>query len=455
MKAQKFTLYTLILVFLFLCLPVSAFAAAPPELSAEAYILIDMETGQVLAEKNADARRSPASTTKIMTALVALENASLEDEMTASADAINSVPYDYVRAGIKIGETMKFSTLLDLMLITSANEASNIIAENISPDGTMQGFTDLMNQKAADLGLKSESTHFTNSSGLEEETHYTTARDLAIISRAAMQNDIFREVVKRTEFTMPDTNLRKSSEWQVGHLAFTNKLLISRSTHYSEVTGIKTGYTDLAGLCLVSSAVNPDGLELISVVLGAQSEKYQFGDSQALLEHGFKNFRKQQLVQKGEYVAREEVEDAVDGKKVEIETNGELSYILPENQEERENDLTDEITYFESPFKAPIEAGQVLGKKEYFYKGKSIGSVELVAKDSIEKTTIAILRDKYRQIISDKRFIFGVKAAAGAILVILILIFILRLVNRRRKRRYGSYYPYKSKRRKYRSKRFR
>ena len=101
MKAQKFTLYTLILVFLFLCLPVSAFAAAPPELSAEAYILIDMETGQVLAEKNADARRSPASTTKIMTALVALENASLEDEMMHRR-CNNSVPYDYVKKGQKL-----------------------------------------------------------------------------------------------------------------------------------------------------------------------------------------------------------------------------------------------------------------------------------------------------------------------------------------------------------------
>ena len=135
-----------------------------------------METGQVLAEKNPDQRRSPASTTKIMTALVALENADLEDEMTASEDAINSVPYDYVTAGIKIGETLKFKDLLDLMMITSANEASNIIAENISEDGTMKGFTDLMNKKAAELGLTG--THFTNSSGKEEEDHYTTARDL-------------------------------------------------------------------------------------------------------------------------------------------------------------------------------------------------------------------------------------------------------------------------------------
>ena len=221
-----------------------------------------------------------------------------------------------------------------------------------------------MNQKAADLGLKSESTHFTNSSGLEEETHYTTARDLAIISRAAMQNDIFREVVKRTEFTMPDTNLRKSSEWQVGHLAFTNKLLISRSTHYSEVTGIKTGYTDLAGLCLVSSAVNPDGLELISVVLGAQSEKYQFGDSQALLEHGFKTLGSSNSSKRASMLPEKRLKTPLTVKRLKLKQMG--AYIFfPRIRKKRENDLTDEITYFESPFKAPIEAGQVLGKRVF------------------------------------------------------------------------------------------
>lgn len=436
MKAKAFTIYTIIFVILTLFIPTQVFAEIPPELSAQAYILVDMETGQVLAEKNADERRSPASTTKIMTALVALENANLEDEMIASEYAIKSVPYDYVKAGIKIGETLKFKNLLELMMITSANEASNVIAENIAEDGTMQGFNNLMNQKAAELGLVG--SHFTNSSGLEDENHYTTARDLAILARAAMKLDTFREVVGRTDFTLPDTNFRKSSEWQAGHLTYTNKLLISRSRYYSKVTGIKTGYTNLAGLCLVSSAINPDGLELISVVLGADSEAHQFEDSQKLLEYGFKNFNKKQLVPKGKYIDRFEVEDAVDGKKVEIITNGELSHILPINEEELSKDL-EIIKSFNEPFIAPIDQGQIVGKIEYHYKGQAIGTVELVAKESIEKTTIAILRDKYKEIISDERFIFGVKAAVIVIIVIIILGFILRIINRRRRRR-NSYY---------------
>lgn len=438
MKAKLFPIYTLLIFIFIIITPFKAFAEAPPELTAKAYILIDMETGQVLAEKDADAQRSPASTTKIMTALVALENANLEDEMVASQNAINSVPYDYVRAGIKIGEVLKLENLLDLMLITSANEASNIIAENVSKDGTMAGFTEMMNKKAAELGLTG--THFTNSSGLEEEGHYTTARDLAILARAAMQNETFREIVGRRDFTLPDTNLRKSSDWKIGHLTYTNELLVSRSKYYSKVTGIKTGYTEKAGLCLVSSAVNPDGLELISVILGTESKTLQFEESQKLLEYGFRNFSKRELVKKGEFVGRYEVADAVDGKKLDVVTNGSLSYIVPLDQEEFKNTVTKNPEIFE-PFTAPIAQGQVVGKIEYKYNNELIGSVDLIANEAIEKTTIAILRDKYKEIISDEKFILGVKLAGIAIVAIIILGIIIRIIRKRnnRRKRYSYY----------------
>lgn len=438
LKAKLFSIYTLLILFFFVITPFQTFAEAPPELTAKAYILIDMETGQVLAEKDADVQRSPASTTKIMTALVALENADLDDEMIASENAINSVPYDYVRAGIKIGEILTLRDLLNLMLITSANEASNIIAENVSGDGTMEGFTRMMNQKAAELGLTG--THFTNSSGLEEEGHYTTARDLAIMARAAMQNETFREIVGSREFSLPDTNMRKSSEWKIGHLTYTNELLTSRSKYYSKVTGVKTGYTEKAGLCLVASAVNPDGLELISVVLGTESKTLQFEESQKLLEYGFRNFSKRELVKKGEFVGRYEVADAVDGKKLDVITNGSLSYIVPLNDEEFKNTVK-KVPIINEPFAAPIEQGQVVGKIEYYYNNNLIGSIDLIANESIEKTTIAILRDKYREIISDERFILGVKLTGAAIVTIIILGFIIRIIRKRnsRRKRYSYY----------------
>lgn len=437
MKKRFIVLFLCVYLFSAIYFPAVGSAAQQPDLSSAAFILIDMQTGQVLAEKNADERRSPASTTKIMTALVALERADLEDEMTASDNAINSVEFDYVTAGIKVGETLKFKDLLDLMLITSANEASNIIAENVADDGTIFGFAKLMNEKAEELGLTG--THFVNPNGTENEDHYTTARDLAILARAAMQNEKFREVVGRTDFTLPDTNLRKSDQWNAGHLTFTNQLLKSRSSYYSKVTGIKTGFTNKAGHCLVSSAINPEGLELIAVVLGADQQDTLYRESQALLEYGFKNFKMRELTKKGEYVDRFEVADAVDGKKVEVITNNDMKWILPTNDEELNNDLQIRKT-FNEPFAAPIEQGQVVGKIDYIYKGKSIGTVDLVAKEAIEKTTFAIIRDKYREIVSNERFIFGVKAAAVLVVVIIILSYFLRITNRRRyrNRRYSG-----------------
>lgn len=443
----KFSLLIYILIFFATSFysSVSVFAEDQPNLSAESFILIDMKSGQVLAEKNADERRSPASTTKIMTALIAIEKAGLDDEMAASDSAIKSVGYDYVTAGIKIGETLKFVDLLNLMMITSANEASNIIAENIAADHTVQGFSELMNSKAREFGLTG--TNFVNPNGTEDEAHFSTARDLANLSRKAMELDTFRNVVGRTEFELPDTNIRKSTEWNINHLTYSNQLLKSHSQYYSKVTGIKTGYTDLAGRCLVSSAINPDGLELIAVVLGATNETV-FSESQTLLEYGFKNYSIQELIPKGKYIDRIEVADAVDGKKVEIISNNEVSRILPLNKAELEKDLKI-IKTFDVPFAAPISQGQVVGKIEYLYKGKSIGSVDLVARDSIEKTTVAILRDKYREIVSDGRFVFGVKAALVLIIIIVILSNILRIINRRKKRRnlYKGSYSRKNNRR--------
>lgn len=431
--AKKFGIFLFIaLIILTFLSPITALAESYPQLSAEAYILIDMKTGQVLAEKNPDAKRSPASTTKIMTALIALERADLDQEMTASEYAIKSIQYDYVTAGIKIGETLKFKDLLDLMMITSANEASNIIAENVAEDGSMQTFARYMNEKASELGLKN--THFVNPNGTEDENHYSSARDLAIIAREAMKNDIFREVVGRKEYDLPATNMRKKEEWKLGHLSYTNQLLNSRSSYYSQVTGIKTGYTDKAGKCLVSSAINPEGMELIAVVLGAKNDQVLYSESQSLLEYGFKNFTIRQLAKKGEYVDRVEVEDAVDGKKAEIITNNDFEWILPLDENEMKEKL-ETLTTFDQPFKAPIETGQVLGRTVYKYDGKEIGTIELVAKESIEKTTFAIIRDKYREIVSNQRFIFGLKAAGVCVVVILILGNILRIINRKRGRR--------------------
>lgn len=444
--------------------PIASYAAKAPELTSGAYILMDMESGQVLAEKNADQQWSPASTTKIMTALLALEkNIPLERGMTVRQSAIDSVDiYNYTTAGVKAGDTINFGTLLDLMLVTSANEVAYVIAENASKDGTITGFIKEMNDKAAALGLTN--THFTNPCGIEDTgNHYSTARDLATLGREAMKIQTFRDTVIKKEVTVPDDVRLNTS-----HLSYTNRLLNSRSKYYSQVTGIKTGYTDPAGMCLVSSAVNTDGLELLAVVLGASSYDVLFAESQALLEYGFANFAMQDVVKSGQYVSRKEVADAVDAEKVELIADGDIRYILPLDPAELKAVLIPEII-FNEPYKAPIAKGDVLGMMNYYYnpgnpdgeggetgqsgqtagapaaRGKLIGSVKIVANNAIEKTTIAELRDKYMEIINNKDFILGLKIAAGLLVFFIVLRLVLKGISRRANRR--RYHYYSSRRR--------
>lgn len=161
-------------------------------IDSSSYILIDSKSGQVLYEHNADARRYPASTTKMMTAIVALENAELDRMMTASLEAVNDIGKDGMNIGIMAGEQIDLERLLQALMISSANETANIIAENIS--GTRKDFMDLMNKRVAEIGAVN--THFTNPCGAHDKNHYTTARDLAAIARHGMTIPKFRELAK-------------------------------------------------------------------------------------------------------------------------------------------------------------------------------------------------------------------------------------------------------------------
>lgn len=399
------------------------------ELTAEAALLVDMETGQVLYEKNADMRWAPASTTKIMTALVALENADIDIPMKASANAIHTIPLDYGLAGIKIGEEMELNNLLHFVLIISANEAANVIAENISPTGRIEEFVDLMNDKASELGLSN--THFTNTYGLDDDEHYSSARDLITTSIEAMKQPVFRQIVAKKTVPLPDTNLRDSSGWENWHIDTTNRLLNSTSQYYDHVTGIKTGYTSKAGRCLVFSAVNNEGLELIGVILGTENYDVLFSESQQLLEHGFKNYKVQTLATSGEYTGRYEVVDSVDNIPVDLQTIGEVSHLLPTAPEKLQAEVTVTET-LNTPFTAPIQKGEVLGSKTWFYKGEEIGSVQLIAINDIEKTMQAKIRDKITEIVNDEKLRLIAIIVVVVIIAFLILRLILRGVSRKR-----------------------
>lgn len=237
---------------------------------SESAILMESKTGKVLYEKNMNERKYPASTTKILTAIIALEKCELNETAVASANAVNEIKSGYTKANIQVGETFTIEQLLNVMMVQSANEAATIIAEHIS--GNVEEFSKLMNQKAQEIGCKN--SNFVNANGVHSDNHYSTAYDLALIARYCMENDKFRSLANMMECSLPRTEFWQDEQVEEnGERVFknTNKLLLSDNKYYYPYAiGIKTGFTTPAKNCLISAS-NKDGFETIAIVLHAES----------------------------------------------------------------------------------------------------------------------------------------------------------------------------------------
>ena len=237
---------------------------------SEAAVLMEAKTGKVLYDKNMHERKYPASTTKILTAIIAIEKCDLSETQVASEEAIAALKDGYTKADIKVGESFTIEELLNVLILQSANEAANIIAEHIS--GSTLEFAKLMNEKAKEIGCME--SNFVNPNGMHDENHYSSAYDLALIGRYAMQNETFRKLVVTKECSLPHTEFWGDEDVEEhGERNFknTNQLLIEDSKYYYPyANGIKAGFTTPAKNCLVSSS-NKDGFELIAVVLHAES----------------------------------------------------------------------------------------------------------------------------------------------------------------------------------------
>ncbi len=251
-----------------------------PEIPAEAAILMEAGTGTILYAKNIHEELYPASTTKIMTCLLAVENASLDDKITFSNEAVFSVPHDGSSIGMDVGESLTLEQSLYGIMVGSANEVANAVGEHVS--GSIEGFVDLMNERARELGCTN--THFNNTNGLQDENHYTSAYDLALIAREFFNNEFLCKVgnTPRYHFTPTAT--------QPDDFYLNNKhKLITGEVSYEGILGGKTGYTGLARETLVTCA-EKNGMRLICVVLKDESPA-QFTDTVTLFDYGFNNFR--------------------------------------------------------------------------------------------------------------------------------------------------------------------
>lgn len=255
-----------------------------PVVSAEGAVLMDMDTGAILYNKNADEKLYPASTTKMMTCLIAVENLDLDDTVTFSETAINSVPADGSNIGMDIGETITVEQCLYGILVGSANECANAIAEKVA--GSIDAFVELMNAKAEELGCTG--THFANANGLYDDNHYTTPHDLALIARAFFNNDTLAVIGNTASYTFTATDTQPDT------FTITNKhRLITGEVAYDGILGGKTGYTDEAKECLVTGC-EQNGCRLVCVVMMEDSPK-QFTDTVSLFDYGYSSFTQENV----------------------------------------------------------------------------------------------------------------------------------------------------------------
>lgn len=411
MKIKKLITCIIILLILSLTIFSNYSSALYLQMYSEAVILVEKDTGKVLYSQAESKKMYPASTTKILTAILAIENLSLDEKLTASYDAIMAIPSGYSNAAIQVGETLTVKELLEVFLVHSANEAGYILAENIS--GSISAFADLMNQKAAELGCKN--THFTNPSGLHDENHYTTAYDLAQIARYCMNNETFRSIVSMQSCTIAATD-----KYEERYFKNTNEMLNPKSQYYNEnIIGIKTGYTSQAQNCLIS-AIQKNGIELISVVLGSPASAGENGvsgkytDTQTLFDYGTENYGYQNIVEAGEVVTQIEIENATeDTKTLDVVAAKSIDVFIHNTS----HSISDpQIEIYEN-ITAPITANTVVGRVTYNVDGTRY-TTKLLAKNDV---TASVYFENMLKIV------FGI--------VILIVVFELMYSRKKKKRK--------------------
>lgn len=420
---MKKTVFLLIFILLFTY--TTAFANNL-SIEGEAAILMDFDTKEILYEKNMDTKLYPASTTKIVTAILALELGKPNDIVTVDQEVVDLTDGSHI--ALDPDEELTLEQMLNALLIQSANDAALAIAKHTS--GSMDGFIDLMNEKARALGASN--TNFVNPNGLHDDNHYSTAHDIALFSHYAMQNETFRNMVNTVSYEVPPTN--KKDETRYFHN--TNRLLNNNtkinvdgnyvSTKYEGASGVKTGTTSKAQSCLASYA-EKDGQRLIAVVLKS-SVHGVYSDTHKLLNYGFDNFDNTTIGFKNEFIENIQIKDGVQTHVAGILGDEFVYPLLNGNL-----DKIDVKLNLRESLVAPINKGETLGNLVYYLDGEPIGDAEIISTMDIEldpmtKTSNKILSKWY--------------------LIVFVAIIILRVLalqkrSKRRSTKRKSYYlPY-------------
>jgi len=351
------------------------------KITAQNLLLGETNSERILYERNVEEKIYPASLTKLMTAILVVENCELDEIVTVSENAVFSVPSGYVNANLQVGEELTVEDLLYVMLIPSANDAANALAEHVG--GNIESFSTMMNTRAKELGCTG--SNFSNPSGLQEKEHYTTTRDLYLIAKEAIKKPIIKKAIKTTQYTLPETN--KYTDLKLKRVFTTTNYMIrpSLEKYYCDYCiGGKTGYTTDAKNCVVEYA-QKDGIELIAIVMGenASVKGKKFLDAKKMFEYVFKNY--------------ENVKVAVENEKFEnIKINNgtkntrDLDVLYKENinilKEGNSNTKIEKIIEYTN-VKAPIKKGNVVGKITYKYDGITY-TTDLIANSDVEESKV-------------------------------------------------------------------
>ena len=369
---KRITLTIILTIITIISFPLKTFAYVdwPTNVNvlSEGAILMDSDSGAVLYGKNIHEHYFPASITKILTALVVVENCNLDDMVTFSKNAVYNVEAGSSSAGLDVGDTLTVRDCLYAMLLQSANEAANALAEHAG--GSIEGFSDMMNAKATSLGCTD--SHFANPSGLNNPEHYTSAYDYALISRAAFQNPTVTEIASATYYNLPPTSRVPTGQTLYNHHGMLRK---NSGNYYQNAICGKTGYTTLAGNTLVTYGRN-DQIGLITVVLNGNKTHYT--DTQELMNFGFNNFKNIKLNSSGITTNFSSNLSLIPNfNEYTIEPDDNASITLPNDADI--NDVSSTMD-FEAD---PNQPKNALCRVDYSYNDYPIGSVYIVATKNV------------------------------------------------------------------------
>ncbi len=437
MKKIKFMTLLLLSGIAMSWLAPAASAVQAPDLNGKNIVLADLNTGRVIYSKDPDSVVTPASLTKIMTVLLAVESVergehSLDEVVTAGEDCRAGLDEESSSAEIVPGEQLTFRDLLYCSMIQSASDACNVLASLIG--GSIDNFVAMMNDRAKEIGC--EVTHFDDPNGLSNNNQ-TTAYEMFLLTQEAIKHDYFLVVCNIADVTIPATNVHAEREYHNSNALISSQSVYGGNRYlYTGAAGVKTGYTRAAGYCLISTAER-EGLHFLAVVMGcdgwlnAHIEDYlNFEDTIKLYDWGFSDFSYRNVVDTSEPVYELDVQLAQDHAKAVLYPQQRLRLLLP--RDTSDDDISMEFNIFKDDLVAPVKAGEILGEAVVSVNGEIYGTVNLITRDEVDLARSEYMKRQLKDFFSN-RWVIGVTAV---ILLIAALYVTLQIRYRKAREKY-------------------